>query len=185
VKRIWEIITFFIIVSLVLPVGVFAAPITGPSRASAPVAVTPQIVKVVAAIPRQTVLPQSSAVSACSSAASVSEGLVQNFGAVNLNQPASCFKLVPASKFAALPALAVVSMRQAAVVVLQNQNRISKSPLLAPEPQTRDMALPVLVFAASALVVFEEKKSVQKAAVRLSEYFIQSLTLHQLGILRC
>jgi hypothetical protein len=184
VKKIWEILSFFIIVSLAVPAGVFAnSPAVFSPAGQAPV-VTAQVVTVTAVKSQQTVVPQSSAASSCSFAAMASAGLTQNFGVINLNQPASCFSLVLA-KAAALPSLTVTVAHPAAVVVVQNQNRISGAPLFVPKQAGQDTALPSLVFIVSVVLMFEERKSIQKTFNRLSKNIIQSLTLHQLGILRC
>jgi hypothetical protein len=185
VQRIWKIFSFFIIFSLVVPAGVFAGSLSVPDPAPKSAVAATQIIRVASVNPKQTVIPQSSLASRCSAAISASASLVQNFGAINLNQPASCFKLVRDPKLAALPALTVVAMHPFARIIVSNQNRIAESPLFVPISAGQNAALPVLVFAAASVILFEEKKSIQKAAIRLSKRIIQSLNIHQLGVLRC
>jgi len=185
VKKIRVILSFFIITSLAVPVGAFASsPAVFSPAGQAPVA-TAQVVKAAAARPQQTVVPPSSAAApSCSFAATAPADLTQNFGVINLNQSASCFSLVLA-KAAALPSLTVTVAHPAAMVVVPNQNRISGTPLFVPEPAGQDTALPVLVFVVSSAILFEERKTFLKASTRLAKNIIQSLTLYQLGVLRC
>ena len=109
---------------------------------------------------------------------------INNAGAINLNQPASCFSFVPA-RVEAPSSLAVVLMHQFATVVAPSQNRVAELPSFMPKPAVQDTALPSLVFIASAAVVFEQRKSIQKTAARFLGNIAQGLTLHQLGVLRC
>lgn len=186
-RKFLRITSFLIIASLAVPAGVFALPKNVQSSAKTAAVSAIQLVKVVAALPAQTVVPQAqsaSAVTACSVKIAANANLVQNAGAVNLNQPASCFSLAPA-QLAAAASLAVAQLLLAATVVVVNHSSFFETPFFAPSPLGPGSALPALVFAALTVILFEERKSIQKAATRLLGNFIQSLTLHQLRVLRC
>jgi len=185
VKFFLKILSFFIITSLATPVGVFAGTLSVLSPLPKPAVAAPQIVAVMAVTPKQTVILKSPVASSCSAIPLMAANLVQNFGAINLNQPASCFNLVSAPKPAVPPALAVVPIHPLAKIIVPSRNRITELPSLVPGPAEQNSAVPVLVFVASSVILFEEKKSVQKAAIWLSKRIIKSLNIHQLGILRC
>jgi hypothetical protein len=189
VQKIWKLTSGFIIASLAMPMGVFALPQNVQSAAGQqPAAAVVQTVKVAAFLPNQAVVPQQSntaaQIPACVTRAVASNDLLQNTGVVNLNQPALCFSLA-LGKVAAVPSLAVVLMRQTAKVILPSQNRVAGSPSLASKSPAQDTALPSLIFIVSAAVIFEQRKHAKKPAVRFLKNISRSLTLYQLGILRC
>jgi hypothetical protein len=189
VKQIWKIASVFIISSLVMPIGVFAAPKVVLNSYTASHAETAQTGTVV--IVKQTEQAQIIQTvqdiaqnSICSMSSSVTSNLVQNGGLFNLNQPATCFNIVT-GKSAPTPSLAVVTVPQTATIVLSNHYQIAQTPTLLPAQNTQDTALPSLVFIASALLVIEEKKSVKKSLIKSIVNFHSALTIHQLGMARC
>ena len=187
VKQIWNIISVFVITLLAVPTGVFAAPqsfLYDSAGAGIPMA---QVVKVVRVQTRQKVaFRQAAAVqsASCLFQNSAAANLVQSGGTVNLNQPASCFTLIPA-KASAQSELAVAVIKPLETIVLPSQNRISQLPVFAPGQTTQNAALPVLIFIVSAAVLTEQKKGILKFANKRSVNIARALTIHQLGVLRC
>jgi hypothetical protein len=187
VQKIWKILLVFVIFALALPTGIFASVKNAQNSGAQTPAKAVQLVRVVSLKVGQTVASQSSVAlktEGCSLNAPAPANSLQNAESVGLNQPASCFGLALA-KPVTQPKLTVAIIRQLATVIVPSSNRILGYPSFVPTPAARDSALPSLVFAAFGIILFEEKKIIQKLATRLLKNIAQSLTLHQLGVLRC
>jgi hypothetical protein len=168
--------------------GVFALPESIQASKTDQSSTAIQLVKVVTVTPNQRVVPQTFArapqSTGCSLTASASAGLLQNGADLNLNQPASCFSLVPGSAVAQ-SSLAVVVIHSSATIVLPSRNYIAEKGVFVPSPIKQESSLPALGFIALAVVLLEEGKSFKKIVRHSTASFTQSLTLHQLGVLRC
>jgi hypothetical protein len=187
VQRIWKILSVFVVAALALPAGIFASVQNAQNSGRQVAAQAAQLVRVVSTQSAQVVVPQALASSntwECSLNAATPQNFLQNAEAVNLNKPASCFSLALARPVVQ-PKLSVVLFRQFDTVVAPNPNRILESFSFIPTLPVRDSALPGLAFVVAGIILFEEKKLIQKLAVQLPENTAQGLTLYQLGVLRC
>lgn len=186
-QKIWKILTVFIVLSLALPGGIFAS-IQNP-QASDPQATVAamQLVRVVSVQPSQTVVAEGLASyknSACSLNPSASSNLLQKAESFNLNQPASCFVLA-AYRPAALPELTVTFARQTAAVVVSSHNSIAEDPSFQPLPLSKDSALPILVFTALGVILYEKKKAVKSLVFRVFVNLNSRIILNRFMVLRC
>lgn len=186
-NRISRIILLFIGFSLVLPTGVFASPVSSKSTPQPALSASAQLVKVVTIAPTQTVSVAARATSGQTSCAAAvqKDDLVQDAGAINFNQPSSCFSLVPARPAAAAAELSVVPLRQAVKIVVENHLNISEIPSLTPPPLSRSNALPAIGFAAIGALAVEYKKYFRKSSVAVQAVIKSTLTVYQLQIMRC
>jgi hypothetical protein len=167
--------------------GVFASPKNVPSPAETATVSAVQLVNVVTVTSTQTIVTQPSLVfksTACSAGTAAGGDLVQGAGAINLNQPASCFSL-SSVQLAAAASLAVVAIHSAVKIVVASHVDILALPSLIPQPFSQSGALPIMVFAAFGVLVFEEKKAFQKIIISFSQGFKKILTIYQLQVIRC
>jgi hypothetical protein len=187
VKKIFNYISIFVATTLVLPVSVFASPKASPNQAESATVSAVQLVKVISVQPTQSVvLPASSVtkIAPCSVKNIVSPNWVQGAGAINLNQPASCFAITPAH----LPApfsLSVTSAHPVGTIVVARRVDMFNTPALASQPLSSGSALPIMVFTAFDILAFEQKKSFNKIGISVSEGFKKILTVYQLQVIRC
>jgi hypothetical protein len=188
VKQIWKFASGLIILALVFPTGLFASAKNIMASESQKLSTATQVITLTTIQTSQTIVtqmqPATSQESSCAISASVTGSLVQNGGVVNLNQPASCFTLVPA-KVVASPSLAVVTLHEVTKIILPQYNQISKMPSLVPSSASRNEAMPALVIVAAVLVLIEDKKSNIKSAIKSLEQTPSSLVVRRLVVLRC
>ncbi len=187
VRKIFNYISIFVVATLVLPVSVFASPKASPNQAESATIPAVQLVKVVSVQSMQSVvLPASSVtkIASCSVKNIVSLDWVQGAGAINLNEPASCFAITPAH----LPApfsLSVTSAHPAGAIVVARRVDMFNTPALASQPLGSGSALPIMVFTAFGILAFEQKKSFRKNGLPLLVNIKKNLTVYELRVLRC
>jgi hypothetical protein len=186
-KRFSKIISLFILLSLILPVGVFAREkglFEQPKQLKAP---SVQAVKVISLTPTASVVPQANnrqSSTSCSLSSNLPSNLLQNAGAINLNQPASCFTLAHA-QLTAVAKLFVVAPPALAAIVVVAHDYIFQTPTLAPQPMATTSSLPIAIFVALVIFVFEDNKFFKKIGIIASESFKKSLTVYELQVIRC
>ena len=130
----------------------------------------------------------SAAIAACGAMTNSSNfNLVQQPGLINLNEPASCFSLQINSSHLVQSKLSVqplaISYEQAKVFV--NSSRISTATFVPAPVSQNTPILPLLVLAIIEGVVISKKQTLNSKLVGFGHNIRQSLTLHQLQMLRC
>lgn len=186
-RKIFKFISVSVLISLVLPAGVFASPKGPEGRGDTAAAPTVQLVKVISVQTAQSVvLPVSSAIkiASCYVKNMAGSNWVQDAGAINLNQPASCFALTPEH----LPepfSLSVTSAHPAGTIIVTRRVDIFNTPVLASQPLGTGSALPIMVFTVFGILAFEQKKSLRKNKISLPVNIKKILTVYELRVLRC
>ena len=130
----------------------------------------------------------SAAIAACGAMTNSSNfNLVQQPGLINLNEPASCFSLQINSSHLVQSKLSVqplaISYEQAKVFV--NSSRISTATFVPAPVSQNTPILPLLVLAIIEGVVISKKQTLNSKLLGFGHNIRQSLTLHQLQMLRC
>lgn len=187
--RIYKFLAFSLMLSLALPAGVFASnvyvgsPVSNSfSQVKPLVAISVHQAKASAVIVPLVTSGASLSVS-CSVFASSFSNVVQNASAINLNQPASCFTLVPGS-VTVQPSLIVTPLRALPSIVIKPVQRVAQYPAYGHVPASADTALPLLVAGALVGFLYEEKVRIQKLGRKLGALHYV-ISLEQMQILRC